>query len=217
MAKAAQLVGTRFGRLLVTGRAENSPTGQTRWHCVCDCGNTSTVMALSLKSGASKSCGCFMRESVSERRFKHGGTGTPEYWAWNAMWQRCTNSKDKMFYRYGKRGITVCERWREFANFYADMGSRPSASHTLERKDNDRDYEPSNCVWDTRKAQSRNRNSNYYVVYQGHRVPLSVAIEMAGSELAYKTVRRRVKAGWPLEKALKHPADTRGWNKRRAK
>lgn len=98
-----------------------------------------------------------MRELISERNRKHGGRGMREYNAWQAMIQRCRNANHQAFKNYGGRGILVCDRWqRSFENFIADVGPRPSASHSLDRIDNERGYEPSNCRWATKSEQSKN-------------------------------------------------------------
>lgn len=105
----------------------------------------------------------------------------PEYVIWQAMKRRCDSPKVKAYYRYGGRNIRVCERWlHDFWAFYSDMGPRPSKEYTLERRDNDGDYEPSNCFWATRKEQARNRSSNHLVEYQGKLVTLSELSEITG-------------------------------------
>jgi hypothetical protein len=107
-----------------------------------------------------------------------------------------------MYHRYGGRGIDVCDRWLEFANFFSDMGQRPSPAHSLERKDNDSNYGPNNCCWATKSEQARNRIKNHLVVYKSQTVPLIVAIEMAGSVVKHSTARARLKRGWSVEMAV---------------
>lgn len=205
MTRFADITGRRFGRWTVASRAPNTPDGGTRWHCVCDCGTRRVVYAGSLKSGVSPSCGCLSKEHLSKMRYVHGMSRTPEYRAWRAMISRCTNVANKMYYRYGGRGISVCPEWGDFVRFHADMGNRPSPKHTLERRDNNGNYEPSNCTWATRKHQSRNRNCTRDVVYRGTRMPVSVAIEMAATGVKRKTVTARLDRGWPTEEALETP------------
>jgi len=202
MASFIDLTGSRFGRLVVTKRIENKG-GRSRWECVCDCGNTTAVFSNNLVAGRIQSCRCFMREDAGDRRRDHGMTGTPEYRAWAAMKGRCTNPANKMYLRYGGREIKICERWISFELFFADMGPRPSTKHTVERKDSNGNYEPSNCIWATRKDQSRNRPSFHrYVEYKGQTVQLAVALEMAGNKVKRTTASRRLNAGWSVEDAL---------------
>ena len=146
-------------------------------------------------------------------RVKHGhartwtqGKVSPEYAAWNAMRQRCRDPNSNSYHHYGGRGISVCERWdTSFANFFADMGERPSVKHSLDRyPNNNGNYEPGNCRWATRKQQHRNERRNTVVRFRGKRVALSEAAEMAG--LSYQAVWRRInRLGWSIAKALSEP------------
>lgn len=152
------LTGVRFARVVVQWPVGRRLNKNPVWLCLCDCGHLLRADLTSLRKGAVKSCGCFQREL----RTKHGifvGRGnktTPEYRSWTAMLHRCTNSKHMSYHRYGGRGIMVCERWKEFANFLADMGLRPMGK-SLDRINNDGNYEPGNCRWATPKEQQANR------------------------------------------------------------
>lgn len=164
MPKAADLTGTRFGRLVVVSRAEYKG-GQPAWYCLCDCGQGKVCLGTNLKSGKSQSCGCLRNEMVSERSLKHGnrrgvGKTSREYETWCSMIGRCETDTNTSYHNYGARGITVCERWRSsFDNFLADMGERPSPKHSLDRIDVNGNYEPSNCRWVTKEEQMRNRRT----------------------------------------------------------
>ena len=141
--------GQRFGKLLVKEFAGKNNLKKVLWKCLCDCGKESIVVAGSLVTGNTTSCGC------DAGSYKHGGTGKGSYNTWRAMVRRCTNPKDKDYKGYGAKGVNVCERWMDYTNFVADMGE-PVGDETLDRIDVYGNYEPLNCRWAGVKTQNRN-------------------------------------------------------------
>lgn len=201
---ALDLTGMRFKRLVAIERVENSHRG-TRWKCLCDCGTTTIVATRELRTGDTKSCGCWDKEKAAERRRTHGASYTPEYTVWINMWNRCEDPKNNMFHRYGGRGIKVDEQWRDFSAFIGDMGTRPSRKHTLERRDNNKGYGPANCSWATYTEQSRNKSNNRIVTYKGQTVALPDAVALSTAGADYRCVKSRLQRGWDVQRALDTP------------
>jgi hypothetical protein len=155
------LVGHRFGRLIVQYRAEDGKRGQTRWSCRCDCGSDAVVRGGHLKSGLIRSCGCLRRETTRAMSTTHGASGdneTATYRTWRHMRERCDNPRNKDFPDYGGRGIRVCDRWRSYENFLADLGERPPGT-SIDRIDNNKGYEIGNVHWASSAQQAQNRRS----------------------------------------------------------
>ena len=152
------MIGRHFGRLLVLFEVE-ARNGHRHFLCRCSCGEQKEVSQCNLATGRSQSCGCLMRELNRKRSTTHGHctrTGrTAEYNTWSSMIQRCENPNNGWYASYGGRGITVSQRWHSFAAFLDDMGPRPRG-RTLDRKNNDGNYEPGNCRWATASQQRAN-------------------------------------------------------------
>ena len=149
------LAGKVYGRLTVVGRSDRKIGKSTVWECVCSCGASRQIPAENLKTGRTRSCGCLNDENRPTIRRTHGMTGTPEHISWRCMLDRCGNQSHEHYKYYGGRGITVCARWKLFANFLADMG--PSYGLTIDRINTNGNYEPGNCRWATMKEQQANR------------------------------------------------------------
>lgn len=203
MSKRLDLTGQRFGRWLVLSYA-----GGSKWACRCDCGTEKAVHGSSLRRGISN--GCIKCHPAIGNRRTHGEKRTRLYTIWSRMIGRCENSNDEGFPRYGGRGIRVCAEWRQSFEAFRDwaLASGYTDRLTIDRRENDGDYEPGNCRWATYTEQNRNRRDNKPIVYQGETVLISELAERHG--LPADVVKNRIRRyGWPIEKALSTPVQPR--------
>jgi hypothetical protein len=209
------MIGAKFGRLTVIAESSERRHGYVSWLCRCECGVEKVCAWSHLKNGLVMSCGCMRREMLRAGREKlhktsvtHGGSKKREYHIWANVIYRCDNPNATSYERYGGRGITVCQRWRDgFEFFYEDMGPSPSLRHTIDRINNDGNYEPGNCRWATRRAQANNRRGCVEITHQGETMTIAMWAERFGMtrNLLWDRLNRQ---NWPIEKALNTPIDT---------
>ena len=199
--RALDLTGQTFGRLTVVEISGRRARGLKEWRCSCSCGGTIVVPTDRLRAGKTKSCGCLRGENFAT----HGKYHAPEHNSWSNMIQRCTNPRNRKFYAYGARGITVCDRWlTSFENFLTDMGSRPGPEYSIERVENDKGYEKANCKWATRTEQQRNTRRNRTLTYRGETKCRAQWAQERG--LSPEALRSRLRKGWSVERALTTPS-----------
>lgn len=193
-----------FGRLTVTSLSSVRQGRSYMWDCVCECGENTVVRGGHLRAGKIRSCGCFQAESRHTHTRTHGGVGTPEYGSWERMRGRCRDPKNNQFQNYGGRGIEVCKRWvNSFENFLADMGKKPSRAHSIDRIDNDGNYEPSNCRWADPVTQASNKRNTKLLTFLGE----SKTARQWERDLGIHKgrIQSRLCMGWEIEKAISHP------------
>ena len=190
------LEGAKSGLLTV-----ETYLGKNKWRCLCECGIIKIIRTDHLKEQRVKSCGCSSAALYAESRQTHGMTNHPAYTNWYHMMSRCTNPKNDRFADYGGRGITVTERWKDVTNFIADMGEKPSPDHSIDRIDNNGNYEPGNCRWATSSEQASNTSKTRKVTFEGRTQSIAQWAKERGikeATLYYRIVRY----GWPIEKAM---------------
>lgn len=174
---ALELLGKQFGRLTVTSRSANL-NNKSMWECRCICGIVKVFRCGDLVTGKTRSCGCLQSELVSKRMTKHGGAKVgkriSEYNIWQHMKKRCYDVDNANYYNYGARGVKICNRWlNRFDLFLKDMGYRPSKTHSLDRKNNNGNYTPSNCRWVTRDIQNKNKRNNIWITYKRRKMVIA--------------------------------------------
>lgn len=207
---AKDLTGMRFGKLTVIGdprRYQKGTQSRTYWHCACDCGEQSFVVASSLNRGLTKSCGCDMRAVLVTHGLSQLCSKT--YASWNGIIQRCTNPNTVHYESYGGSGVVVCERWNQYVNFIGDMGLRPKGK-TIDRYDPEWrigdppiPYSSETCRWATNREQQNNRYNNVFIEYGGMR--LTPAQWGRRTDISADAIAMRIKRGWAVEKALTTP------------
>lgn len=196
--------GNVYGKLTVLGYAGRSLKTHkgAYWTCRCECGQELVVPGATLRNGATRSC------SAGCGHTTHGMRSTREYWCWRDIKARCNKSDHPGYQNYGGRGIKVCERWRDsFENFFADMGLKPFEGASIGRINNDGDYTPDNCRWETPEQQQNNRRNCRYITYQGDTLTLTQWARRIG--VHKNTLAARLKKGWPLAKAMTRDKYTR--------
>jgi hypothetical protein len=201
------MTGKRVGKLTVIERAGQRPEGIVIWRCACDCGREAVRPGNELRRRNRPttivSCGCEKRHNMSASHGRHWQTNSRTWRSWNSMLHRRNRPGDPSWPRYGGAGIRVCERWqgeRGYNSFVEDMGQRPEG-RTLDRVDNDGDYEPSNCRWATLVEQNNNKSVNRIITHAGHTRTLAQWATALG--IRDGTIARRIDVyGWPLERAL---------------
>jgi hypothetical protein len=192
------ITGLRFGRLTAVRPHSRNQYKRWDWEYRCDCGGSIVRDGGSVTSGNVRSCGCLRREVASAKAATHRRTGTPIHRTWAHMLRRCRSPDEAMWHRYGGRGIKVCERWNSFENFLADVGERPSQEYSLDRINNDGNYEPGNVRWATALTQQNNKERNRKVEYKGRLVGLTELAALTG--IALNTLDTRWCRGWRGER-----------------
>lgn len=211
MRKVTDLTGQSFGKLIVLRLADDYVKGKARWLCACECGNETVVFACNLTRGHTTSCGCVKKANYKTMNLTHGATAGKlgkkntyprSYKIGCSMRQRCLDPNVPAFKDYRGRGITICNRWENYAHFVADMGEPPSG-RSLDRTDNNGPYSPENCRWATKSEQARNKRSAHMITFNGETRSL---VEWAEHlNMPRQRLANRIRRGWSISRALSKP------------
>lgn len=210
MKKHIDLAGKKFNRLLVVKEVDRNKYGTRQWLCKCDCGKYIIDTSSHITTGHTKSCGCYKIEFAKKVFTKHGGKHSRLYNIWCSMKQRCYDEHCKNYKRYGGRGITVCDEWNNNYECFRDwsMGNGCKDDLTIDRINNNGNYEPDNCRWTTRDIQSNNKSSNHIITYHG--ITKTVKQWSKDLNIKYGTLLSRFLRGWSIERALTQPVRNGG-------
>lgn len=208
MADFIDITGQKYGKLLVierVNRPKHIKTNGAWWLCKCDCGNETTVLTSRLNIGKTKSCGCWHTERIK----KHGKSYTRIYKVWTGIKDRTNPNNIGCRNNYRKLGVDMCEEWRNsFETFYEwSMANGYKDNLTIDRINNDGNYEPSNCRWATATQQAKNRSTNVLLTYNGETYTMSEWADQ--QKIPRDTLRKRITCGWSIEKALTTPVKKR--------
>jgi hypothetical protein len=198
------IISQRFGRLIVVDITDQRIGGSVVWLCRCDCGNEAKASGGNLKGKHVMSCGCLRQEILErQRQPTHGMTKTRPYRIWQGMLARCEKIQDKDYRNYGGRGIKISEDWHDFENFWRDVEEGYSKGLSIDRIDNNGNYERGNIKWSSQKEQGNNTRFNKIVEHKGRKQTLqqwSDELGFSGKVLGY-----RLRSGWSIERALETP------------
>jgi hypothetical protein len=198
------LVGNKYGRLTVVefaGWGNEKPYGKKYWKCSCDCGSVTVKWDSNIKNGTTQSCGCLQKERASEANTVHGLKEHPLYATWCGIKQRCKDPGCKIWKYYGGRGISVCKRWdNSFTAFLEDMESGWMPGLSIERKNNDKNYDTDNCRWATDLEQANNKRGNRRLDFNG--LTKTCAEWSRSSGIPAATIHTRLRDGWTVEETL---------------
>lgn len=198
--RAKDETGNVYTKLTVIEFAGNTKSGDSRWKCLCECGNTTVVARGDLCKRSIKSCGCHRASSGGACS---GRKKSPEYTSWQEMKRRCYNPKAPYYEIYGGRGITVCQRWLDaFVNFIEDMGTKPFPEATIHRIDGDTGYEKDNCKWASKEEQGLHTSKTIKILHNGELTSMRGLARKLG--IVHRTISRRLEQGWTMESIIKH-------------
>lgn len=207
MNKIKNLEGNTFGYLKVIRIFKKEGTTKAHWECMCVCGRLKVVSSQNLQRGQTMSCGCEKKNMLAKARTTHGMSRQRPYKIWNGIIGRTLNPNDKDYSKYGGRGITVCEKWKSFENFWDDMRDGYNSHLTIDRIDNDGGYSKENCRWATAAEQSMNRRTNVFI---NGKTYAQIGYELGGNR---HLVPKRLSLGWNIEDAITKPSRPRKPNR----
>lgn len=214
MRKINDLTGMKFGKLTAIKKVGSNKNKQAFWLCRCDCGNEKIILGSNLLNENTKSCGCYRVDCLIKRTTKHGKSNERIYIIWKLMKGRCNNRSGNNYKYYKERGITYCEEWEEFENFYNwAINNGYSDDLTLDRIDVNGNYCPKNCRWVDRIAQANNTRRNKVIEYNGENRTLAEWSKITG--ISYSAISGRLKRGWSVEDSLSKKVNDNYWNGRK--